>query len=167
MLLKCLIRTSSRLAETISCYIILILYSLRKNVKLVWLWQCSRGSEIINSECELSHQIATCNLMTPLSPALYAYLGGEENAVCFLSRWASVTLIPHCPVLTCPQFVSLPRAVTLYNCSQGREDCSLCRNADPSKSCEWCAAKQACVYEKLCQTDERLPCPNPKISEVS
>uniref|UniRef100_A0A8C3AG70 Plexin b2b n=1 Tax=Cyclopterus lumpus TaxID=8103 RepID=A0A8C3AG70_CYCLU len=40
--------------------------------------------------------------------------------------------------------------VTLYNCSMGREDCSLCKNADPKYRCVWCAKQRACVYEKLC-----------------
>uniref|UniRef100_A0A8C3AF21 Plexin b2b n=1 Tax=Cyclopterus lumpus TaxID=8103 RepID=A0A8C3AF21_CYCLU len=39
---------------------------------------------------------------------------------------------------------------TLYNCSMGREDCSLCKNADPKYRCVWCAKQRACVYEKLC-----------------
>ncbi|XP_076128348.1 plexin-B2b isoform X2 [Alosa pseudoharengus] len=57
--------------------------------------------------------------------------------------------------------------VTLYNCSRGREDCSLCRNADQSKyQCVWCVAKQTCVYKELCSPDESLPCPNPKITEI-
>ncbi|XP_062403466.1 plexin-B2b [Sardina pilchardus] len=57
--------------------------------------------------------------------------------------------------------------VTLYNCSTGREDCSLCRNADQSKyHCVWCAAKRTCIYKELCSTDESLPCPNPKITEI-
>uniref|UniRef100_A0A8C3AEW7 Plexin b2b n=1 Tax=Cyclopterus lumpus TaxID=8103 RepID=A0A8C3AEW7_CYCLU len=40
--------------------------------------------------------------------------------------------------------------ITLYNCSMGREDCSLCKNADPKYRCVWCAKQRACVYEKLC-----------------
>ncbi|KAL2093878.1 hypothetical protein ACEWY4_011190 [Coilia grayii] len=56
--------------------------------------------------------------------------------------------------------------ITLYNCSLGREDCSLCRNAEPKYNCVWCAGKRACVYEKLCSTDDSQPCPNPKITEI-
>uniref|UniRef100_A0AAQ4PD71 Plexin b2b n=1 Tax=Gasterosteus aculeatus aculeatus TaxID=481459 RepID=A0AAQ4PD71_GASAC len=47
------------------------------------------------------------------------------------------------------------RHVTLYNCSVGREDCSLCKNADPKYRCVWCAKQRACVYEKLCNPDQQ------------
>uniref|UniRef100_A0A674N2N9 Plexin b2b n=1 Tax=Takifugu rubripes TaxID=31033 RepID=A0A674N2N9_TAKRU len=40
--------------------------------------------------------------------------------------------------------------VTLYNCSVGRQDCSLCKNAPMTQRCVWCAKQKACVYEKLC-----------------
>ncbi|XP_028304357.1 plexin-B2b [Gouania willdenowi] len=61
--------------------------------------------------------------------------------------------------------------VTLYNCSMGREDCSLCKNADPKYRCVWCSTQKACVYEKLCsqQGTEDLyatECPNPEITDI-
>uniref|UniRef100_A0A3B4YIV1 Plexin b2b n=1 Tax=Seriola lalandi dorsalis TaxID=1841481 RepID=A0A3B4YIV1_SERLL len=56
--------------------------------------------------------------------------------------------------------------VTLYNCSMGREDCSLCKNADPKYSCVWCAKQKACVYEKLCNTQQGSECPNPQITDI-
>ena len=63
--------------------------------------------------------------------------------------------------------------VTLYNCSMGREDCSLCKNADPKYSCVWCAKQKACVYEKLCSAQQgseephNMECPDPQITDVS
>ncbi|XP_063053202.1 plexin-B2b [Engraulis encrasicolus] len=56
--------------------------------------------------------------------------------------------------------------VTLYNCAVGREDCSLCRNAEPKYNCVWCAGRRGCVYEKLCSTDDSQPCPNPTITDI-
>lgn len=62
--------------------------------------------------------------------------------------------------------------VTLYNCSMGREDCSLCKNADPKYRCVWCVKQKACVYEKLCSTQgsgnpNDIECPDPQITGVS
>ncbi|XP_034541546.1 plexin-B2b [Notolabrus celidotus] len=60
--------------------------------------------------------------------------------------------------------------VTLYNCSMGREDCSLCKNADTKYRCVWCAKQKACVYEKLCQQASEEPynteCPDPQITDI-
>ncbi|XP_047189153.1 plexin-B2b [Scophthalmus maximus] len=56
--------------------------------------------------------------------------------------------------------------VTLYNCSMGREDCSLCKNADPKYSCVWCAKQRACVYEKLCNSQHGIECPDPQITDI-
>ncbi|XP_028440237.1 plexin-B2b [Perca flavescens] len=63
--------------------------------------------------------------------------------------------------------------VTLYNCSMGREDCSLCKNADPKYRCVWCAKQKACVYEKLCNPDQQgskdlynTECPDPQITDI-
>lgn len=79
-------------------------------------------------------------------------------------------------------FVSLPPppppppslAVTLYNCSVGRQDCSLCKSADMTYRCVWCAKQEACVYEKLCNSEQQgvddpynTECPNPQITNVS
>uniref|UniRef100_A0A8C9WGF0 Sema domain-containing protein n=1 Tax=Scleropages formosus TaxID=113540 RepID=A0A8C9WGF0_SCLFO len=38
--------------------------------------------------------------------------------------------------------------VTLYNCAVGREDCSLCKSADPMYSCVWCDKTKSCEYRK-------------------
>ncbi|CAB1346303.1 unnamed protein product [Coregonus sp. 'balchen'] len=56
--------------------------------------------------------------------------------------------------------------VVLYNCSLGREDCSLCKNADPKYNCVWCANMKSCVYRELCQSQEPAQCPNPKITDI-
>uniref|UniRef100_A0A8C3G8I6 Plexin b2b n=1 Tax=Cyclopterus lumpus TaxID=8103 RepID=A0A8C3G8I6_CYCLU len=63
--------------------------------------------------------------------------------------------------------------VTLYNCSMGREDCSLCKNADPKYRCVWCAKQRACVYEKLCNPAQQgaddphnTECPDPQITDI-
>ncbi|KAM9403073.1 plexin-B2-like [Salvelinus alpinus] len=56
--------------------------------------------------------------------------------------------------------------VVLYNCSLGREDCSLCKNADPKYSCVWCANMRSCVYRELCGSQEPAQCPDPKITDI-
>ncbi|XP_075945531.1 plexin-B2b [Anarhichas minor] len=63
--------------------------------------------------------------------------------------------------------------VTLYNCSIGREDCSLCKNADPKYRCVWCAKQRACVYNELCNPDQQrsedpynTECPDPQITNI-
>ncbi|XP_077452194.1 plexin-B2b [Stigmatopora argus] len=61
--------------------------------------------------------------------------------------------------------------VTLYNCSVGREDCSLCKNADLKYRCVWCARHKACVYEQLCVPDlhedhQDAECPAPRITDI-
>lgn len=65
-----------------------------------------------------------------------------------------------------PSSSPLHLLVVLYNCSLGREDCSLCKNADPKYSCVWCANMRSCVYRELCRSQEPAQCPNPKITEV-
>ncbi|XP_030629464.1 plexin-B2b [Chanos chanos] len=56
--------------------------------------------------------------------------------------------------------------VTLYNCSLGREDCSLCKNADPKYQCVWCERSGSCVFDRLCPDDELLECPDPRITDI-
>ncbi|XP_034031963.1 plexin-B2b [Thalassophryne amazonica] len=58
--------------------------------------------------------------------------------------------------------------VTLYNCSVGREDCSLCKNADPKYRCVWCAKQKACVFEDLCKSEDsqNTECPEPEITNI-
>lgn len=59
-----------------------------------------------------------------------------------------------------------PSAVTLYNCSFGRSDCSLCLAADPAYKCVWCSGQSRCVYEALCN-NVTSECPPPVITRVS
>uniref|UniRef100_A0A9J7ZWT3 Sema domain-containing protein n=1 Tax=Cyprinus carpio carpio TaxID=630221 RepID=A0A9J7ZWT3_CYPCA len=58
-------------------------------------------------------------------------------------------------------------SVTLYNCSLGREDCSLCKNADPKYQCVWCTQTSSCVYELLCASREPEECPDPQITDIT
>ncbi|XP_067420426.1 plexin-B2 isoform X2 [Emydura macquarii macquarii] len=56
--------------------------------------------------------------------------------------------------------------VTLYNCSYGRSDCSLCLAADPAYKCVWCEEDKPnkCVYESRCQASTDT-CPAPLITQ--
>uniref|UniRef100_A0A8B9L769 Plexin B2 n=1 Tax=Astyanax mexicanus TaxID=7994 RepID=A0A8B9L769_ASTMX len=55
--------------------------------------------------------------------------------------------------------------VVLYNCSVGREDCSLCKNADEKYGCVWCATTRSCIYRDRC-TEELPQCPDPSITDI-
>ncbi|KAM7367318.1 hypothetical protein PAMP_015229 [Pampus punctatissimus] len=56
--------------------------------------------------------------------------------------------------------------VVLYNCSVGREDCSLCKHAEEKYQCVWCAASRSCVYQELCPSRLPAQCPNPEITDI-
>ncbi|NXD09615.1 PLXB2 protein, partial [Nothocercus nigrocapillus] len=59
--------------------------------------------------------------------------------------------------------------VTLYNCSYGRSDCSLCLAAEDDYNCVWCEEEgkpSKCVYEKLCGAAPTETCPNPEITHI-
>uniref|UniRef100_A0AAY5K7D3 Sema domain-containing protein n=1 Tax=Esox lucius TaxID=8010 RepID=A0AAY5K7D3_ESOLU len=83
------------------------------------------------------------------------YKNEREQSQCFL----------RCP---CPL-----SSVTLYNCSVGREDCSLCKNADPKYRCVWCTERKSCVYKTLCTNEQgkedpqETECPDPQITEIT
>uniref|UniRef100_A0A452H9Y6 Uncharacterized protein n=1 Tax=Gopherus agassizii TaxID=38772 RepID=A0A452H9Y6_9SAUR len=58
--------------------------------------------------------------------------------------------------------------VTLYNCSYGRSDCSLCLAADPGYDCVWCEEEgkpNKCIYKNLCKTSTNT-CPHPVITRI-
>ncbi|XP_076862790.1 plexin-B2a isoform X2 [Brachyhypopomus gauderio] len=55
--------------------------------------------------------------------------------------------------------------VGLYNCSVGREDCSLCKNADAKYNCVWCETTHSCIYKDRCPK-ELEKCPDPKITDI-
>uniref|UniRef100_A0A8C9SV70 Plexin B2 n=1 Tax=Scleropages formosus TaxID=113540 RepID=A0A8C9SV70_SCLFO len=59
-----------------------------------------------------------------------------------------------------------PPPVTLYNCAMGREDCSLCKSADPIYKCMWCDETKSCEYQKRCRSAEESDCPNPEITDI-
>ncbi|KAG8439852.1 hypothetical protein GDO86_005863 [Hymenochirus boettgeri] len=54
--------------------------------------------------------------------------------------------------------------VHLYNCMQGRSDCSLCLAADPVYECFWCNNK--CVYKDMCMGIPATECPAPEITDL-
>ncbi|KAM9704713.1 plexin-B2-like isoform 1-T3 [Menidia menidia] len=56
--------------------------------------------------------------------------------------------------------------VVLYNCSVGREDCSLCKHAHAKYQCVWCTASRACVYSRICTAPPPAQCPDPEISDI-
>lgn len=56
--------------------------------------------------------------------------------------------------------------VTLYSCSYGRDDCSLCLAADPQYQCVWCEATDSCVFTKRCLSSTTT-CPAPVITQVN
>ncbi|XP_032076613.1 plexin-B2 isoform X1 [Thamnophis elegans] len=55
--------------------------------------------------------------------------------------------------------------VTLYSCSYGRDDCSLCLAADPQYQCVWCEARDGCVFTKRCLSSTTT-CPAPVITQI-
>uniref|UniRef100_A0A8B9F9Y7 Plexin-B2 n=1 Tax=Amazona collaria TaxID=241587 RepID=A0A8B9F9Y7_9PSIT len=60
-------------------------------------------------------------------------------------------------------------SVTLYNCSYGRSDCSLCLAAHRDYKCVWCeedGKPSKCVYEKLCHAPPTNTCPHPEITRI-
>lgn len=56
--------------------------------------------------------------------------------------------------------------VVLYNCSVGREDCSLCKHAEAKYQCVWCEATRTCVYRELCPSPQPAQCPSPEITDI-
>ncbi|XP_068565555.1 plexin-B2-like [Cebidichthys violaceus] len=56
--------------------------------------------------------------------------------------------------------------VVLYNCSVGREDCSLCKHAEAKYRCVWCSASRSCVYRELCSSPQPAQCPDPEITDI-
>ncbi|XP_062339589.1 plexin-B2-like [Osmerus eperlanus] len=58
--------------------------------------------------------------------------------------------------------------VVVYNCSVGREDCSLCRSAEPRFQCVWCPSSRTCTHTLLCPSSLETPtCPSPTITGIS
>ncbi|XP_028664635.2 plexin-B2 [Erpetoichthys calabaricus] len=56
-------------------------------------------------------------------------------------------------------------SVTLYNCSFGRNDCSLCKNTNFQYNCVWCKSSISCLHKELCEQEE-TECPQPEILDM-
>ncbi|XP_038596331.1 plexin-B1 isoform X2 [Tachyglossus aculeatus] len=57
--------------------------------------------------------------------------------------------------------------VTLYDCSVGHSDCSLCQTADPRYGCVWCDEKHPrCAFREACAETIAALCPAPLIHAV-
>ncbi|KAM9228913.1 plexin-B2 isoform 2-T4 [Dugong dugon] len=82
-----------------------------------------------------------------------------------LSYDANETLPLHLYVKSYDKNIDSKLQVTLYNCSFGRSDCSLCLAADPTYRCVWCGGQSKCVYEALC-SNATSECPPPVISRI-
>uniref|UniRef100_A0A669P209 Plexin B2 n=1 Tax=Phasianus colchicus TaxID=9054 RepID=A0A669P209_PHACC len=69
----------------------------------------------------------------------------------------------------CLSTFTISISVTLYNCSYGRSDCSLCLAAHEDYKCVWCeedGKPSKCVYEKLCRAPPTNTCPYPEITRI-
>ncbi|XP_005379612.1 PREDICTED: plexin-B2 [Chinchilla lanigera] len=82
-----------------------------------------------------------------------------------LSHDANETLPLHLYVKSYRKNIDSRLQVTLYNCSFGRSDCSLCLAADPNYRCVWCPGQSRCVYETLCG-NATSECPAPVITRI-
>lgn len=81
-----------------------------------------------------------------------------------LSHDANETLPLHLYVKSYGKNIDSKLHVTLYNCSFGRSDCSLCQAAHPDYRCAWCGGQSRCVYEALCNATSE--CPPPVITRI-
>ncbi|XP_011385030.1 plexin-B2-like [Pteropus vampyrus] len=82
-----------------------------------------------------------------------------------LSHDGNETLPLHLFVKSYGKNIDSKLQVTLYNCSFGRSDCSLCLAADPAYKCVWCSGQSRCVYEALC-SNATSECPPPVITRI-
>ncbi|KAM4882053.1 plexin-B2 [Thomomys bottae] len=82
-----------------------------------------------------------------------------------LSHDANETLPLHLYIKSHGKHIDSKLQVTLYNCSFGRSDCSLCLAADPAYRCVWCRGQNRCVYEALC-SNSTSECPPPVIAKI-
>ncbi|KAJ8257289.1 hypothetical protein GJAV_G00184000 [Gymnothorax javanicus] len=57
--------------------------------------------------------------------------------------------------------------VSLYNCSVGRSDCSLCQTAEEKLGCVWCGGSaSSCLYNDSCTDPVVQTCPAPVIHSI-
>lgn len=82
-----------------------------------------------------------------------------------LSHDENETLPLHLYVKSYGKNIDSKLQVTLYNCSFGRSDCSLCLAADPAYGCVWCGGQSRCVYAALC-SNVTAECPPPIITKI-
>ncbi|XP_006888079.1 PREDICTED: plexin-B2 [Elephantulus edwardii] len=82
-----------------------------------------------------------------------------------LSHDTNETLPLHLYVKSYDKNIDSKLRVTLYNCSFGRSDCSLCLAADPAYRCVWCGGQNKCVYQALCN-NATSECPPPVIARI-
>lgn len=82
-----------------------------------------------------------------------------------LSHDTNETLALHLYVKSHGNNIDSKLQVTLYNCSFGRSDCSLCLAADPTYRCVWCGGQNRCVYEAQC-SNATSECPPPVITRI-
>ncbi|KAJ8269799.1 hypothetical protein COCON_G00124060 [Conger conger] len=101
-------------------------------------------------------------VVTPEGGSHFIFQGYEFS----YSEAPTVDILFHVKDVALDKKIDSTLNVTLYNCSVGREDCSLCKNAEPQYLCVWCARKHSCIYSELCQGNERQDCPSPKITEI-
>uniref|UniRef100_A0A4W6CZU6 Plexin b2a, tandem duplicate 1 n=1 Tax=Lates calcarifer TaxID=8187 RepID=A0A4W6CZU6_LATCA len=88
---------------------------------------------------------------------------GFQIPISFEGRNLALTSLPPSPLLL---LLPVSPTVVLYNCSVGREDCSLCKHADAKYQCVWCATSRTCVYRELCPSQQSAQCPNPEITDI-
>ncbi|XP_017513502.1 plexin-B2 isoform X1 [Manis javanica] len=119
------------------------------------------------------------NLDTAKGPSLHVgsdllkfdvSVGTQESGAFFfrtpkLSQDANETLPLHLYVKSYGKNIDSKLQVTLYNCSFGRSDCSLCLAADSTYKCVWCGGQSQCVYEALC-SNATSECPPPVITRI-
>uniref|UniRef100_A0A8C9T2M4 Plexin B2 n=1 Tax=Scleropages formosus TaxID=113540 RepID=A0A8C9T2M4_SCLFO len=124
------------------------------------------------SEAQMSDSTVTCDLpkvteipVTPRnkgeSPDCLSCCNGEQKTLCMevVKKWMEICVM-------CADGAVRPPPVTLYNCAMGREDCSLCKSADPIYKCMWCDETKSCEYQKRCRSAEESDCPNPEITDI-
>lgn len=121
-----------------------------KNLETVKVSSLYVGSDLLKFEETVTmHESDTFSFRTPK-----------------LSHDANETLPLHLYVKSFGKNIDSKLQVTLYNCSFGRSDCSLCLAADPAYRCVWCRGQNRCVYEALC-SNVTSECPPPVITRVS
>uniref|UniRef100_A0A3Q2CJG7 Plexin b2a, tandem duplicate 1 n=1 Tax=Cyprinodon variegatus TaxID=28743 RepID=A0A3Q2CJG7_CYPVA len=95
----------------------------------------------------------------------------KPDCVCFFVQFAydkqqEVNISFHIKDRVTERKIDSTLTVTLYNCSVGRGDCSLCKHAAAEYGCVWCKDTKTCVYKDICNLPELGHCPNPEITDI-